>query len=126
MCNTATNLSVAPQTVQEAVTSTRHVLSSLDATKQLQVLSSLYQSYALNYEELLIPMDYLPLSIKAMMNLRNAGRSNVLYNCAKAVGTTRPDGSDTLLPVKRLRMGLLEHCVTFFTATSIGEVQRIA
>ena len=83
LCNTATNLSVAPQTVQEAVASTRHVLSSLDATKQPQVLSSLYQSYALNNEELLIPMDYLPLSIKAMMNLRNAGQSNVLYNFEK-------------------------------------------
>jgi hypothetical protein len=58
-----------------------------------------------------------------MENLHRAGRSNVLYLLAKALGTTRPDGSDSLLPISRMPMGLLEYMVNFFTASSIQQVQ---
>ena len=68
------------------------------------------------------PADYLELSIAAADNLGKAGRANVLYLLAKALGTQRPDGSDTLLPVRRLPMGLIEHCANFFNATSISQV----
>ena len=43
-----------------------------------------------------VPSDYLGLVCKRMRNLRDAGRCNVLYLLAKAVGTMREDGRDTL------------------------------
>ena len=44
-----------------------------------------------------------------MKNLQVAGRSNVIYLLAKAVGTRRADDADTLLPVRRMPMGLIEY-----------------
>ena len=64
-----------------------------------------------------VPSDYLSLSIKAMRNLKAAGRLNVVYGLAKALGTKRDDQSDTLLPCKRMPMGLIEFCVQFFTSS---------
>lgn len=58
-----------------------------------------------------------------MANLKGAERSNVLYNFSKATAILRSDGSDTLLPMKWLPMGLLEYCASFFTATSVSEIQ---
>lgn len=111
-----------PQTVEEAVSSIQHLLSRFDSTIQLQIISSIYQTYALNSMEVLIPMDYIQLSIAAMNNLKHAGRSNVLYKFSKAVVTLRDDGTDTLLPVKRLPLALIEYCVNFYTATSVVKV----
>ena len=61
-----------------------------------------------------------------MRNLRDAGRCNVLYLLAKAVGTMREDGRDTLLPTKRMPMGLLEYMVSCFTATSVNQVNNMS
>ena len=47
----------------------------------------------------------------AVEHLKSCGRSNVLYNMAKAIGTMREDQGDSLLPAKRMPMGLIEHCV---------------
>ena len=53
-----------------------------------------------------------------MEHLKACGRSNVLYNLAKVLGTKREDNSDTLLPAKRMpMMGLIEHCVNFFCSS---------
>ena len=56
--------------------------------------------------------------MQAYENLRDAGRCNILYLLAKAVGTMREDGRDTLSP-----MGLL---VSFFTATSVNQVNYMS
>ena len=45
--------------------------------------------------------------------LINNKRSNVLYKFAKGLGTMR-DESDSLLPVKRMPMGLIEHTSNFY------------
>ena len=39
-----------------------------------------------------------------------------------ALGTKRKDQTDSLLPSKRMPMGLIEHCVNFFCSSSIHEV----
>ena len=52
----------------------------------------------------------------------SCGRSNVLYNLAKALGTMRDDQTDSLLPVKRMPMGLIEHCVNFFCCSHSEQV----
>ena len=41
---------------------------------------------------------------------------------SQALGTMRPDLSDSLLPAKRMPMGLIEHSVNFFTAEHVNEV----
>lgn len=70
------------------------------------------------------PTDFLVLSITAAEHLKKGGRGNVLYLLAKALGTKRPDGTDTLLPIKRLPMGMIEHCANFFNATSVTQVHN--
>lgn len=63
------------------------------------------------------------LAVSAMEHLESCGRSNVVYNLAKVLGRMRNDKSDSLLPAKRMPMGLIEHCVNFFSSSSIREVR---
>lgn len=109
-------------TVEEVISRIHHLLEGLNSLQQLQIISTLFHHYAVNDKDLLVPNDFLQLSIDSMQNLKDGRRCNVLYKFAKATATMRDDGSDTLLPIKRLPMGLLEHCVNFFTATSIVQV----
>ena len=64
-----------------------------------------------------VPDDFLELAAAAMQHLKSCGRANVVYNLAKAIGTMREDLSDSLLPAKRMPIGLIEHCVNFFCST---------
>ena len=57
-----------------------------------------------------------------MIHLKHCHRSNVIYLLAKALGTMRPDQSDSLLPAKRMPMGLIEYSAKFFTASSTRQV----
>ena len=66
--------------------------------------------------------DFLQLAISVMEQLQSSGRYNVVYRLSKVIGTKRKDQSDSLLPTKRMPMGLIEHCVNFFAASSIKEV----
>ena len=56
------------------------------------------------------------------MHLQQSGRTNVIYSMAKVLGTMRSDGSDSLLPARRMPMGLIEHTVNVFSASSIHQV----
>ena len=69
-----------------------------------------------------VPADFLLLAASGMQNIRNAGRSNVIYLLSKAVGKMRIDDSDTLLPLKRMPMGLIEYVISFFTVSSVQKV----
>ena len=66
--------------------------------------------------------NFLELACKGMEHLRQSKRSNVIYNLVRGLGTMRNDGSDSLLPTKRMPMGLLEHVINFFVASSIQKV----
>ena len=81
---------------------------------ELKVISDLYKSYVTSNSDVVIPDDFLVLAQSAMEHLKLCGRSNVLYQLAKALGTKREDHSDSLLHAKRMPMGLIEHCVNFF------------
>ena len=91
--------------------------SSIVSLRQLTTISDLYKSYVTSNSSVTLPDDFLKLALSAMEHLESCGRSNVLYNLAKALGTTREDGTDSLLPAKRMPMGLIEHCVNFFCST---------
>ena len=69
-----------------------------------------------------VPKDFLNVTVEGIRHLNRNGRSNVIYLLAKALGTMRSDGSDSLLPTKRMPMGLIEHIVNFFTVDAINKV----
>lgn len=46
----------------------------------------------------------------------------MLYNLVKCIGTKRPGTEDSFLPVTRMPMGLLEHCVNFFSSSNLQQV----
>ena len=71
-------------------------LRQFDVSKQLDILSKLFARITAHD----VPSDFLQLAAGGMQNLRNAGRSNVIYLLAQAIGTMLTDNSDTLLPVK--------------------------
>ena len=56
------------------------------------------------------------LSANAMSHLHTCEHSNVLYLLSQALGTMRPDSSDSLLPAKGMPMRLIEYTVKFFTS----------
>ena len=89
--------------------------------EQLQQICTMFHNYAIS-SGLSIPPDFLPLSLKAFAHLKSSGRTNVLYNMSKCLGTMRTDNSDSLLPAKQMPMGLLEHTVNFFSASSAEQV----
>lgn len=69
--------------------------------------------------------DFIELSAKAMVHLKESKRTNVLYSLAKGLGTLRCDESDTRFPTKRMPLGLLEYMVNFFEAEEMRKVDTI-
>ena len=58
--------------------------------------------------------DFLLKCAVGMERCAVAGRSNILYNLAKDLGTLQIDGSDSLIPCKRMPIGLMEFVSSFF------------
>ncbi len=91
-------------------------VSRMKPEDQIQFISELFAVYC-SSQNVTAPKDFLQLAVKGMMQLQNAGRSNILYGLSKGLGTLRSDGSDSLFPCKTVVTGLFEHCVNFFSAT---------
>ena len=64
------------------------------------------------------------ISLNAMKHLQSNGRCSVVYGLSKTVGTLREDGSDSLLPSKRVIMGLIDYSINFFNSDSGGNVRK--
>ena len=89
----------------------------------LQVLSHLFNHVlSHHYEAPLMPEDFLGLVASAVQHTCRCGRSNIIYNLTKALGTMRGDGSDSLLPARRMPMGLIEYTAAFFATSSLNKV----
>lgn len=102
----------------------RQALLPLQANEQLRVLTTLFSEVArLQYSFPTVAPDFLGLVASGMQRLFTEGRSNTLYLLARALGTLRSDGSDSLLPVKRMPMGLIEYTVAFFAASCEQKVR---
>ena len=97
-------------------------IQTFPASQQLELLSRLFQSLALQQHGLYVPSDYLTLSLQGMQHLISCGRENVLYNLAQGLGTVREDASDSRFPAQRMPMGLLQYMVDFYNADSYREV----
>ena len=72
----------------------------------------MFSRFAECHSDVSVPSDYLHLSLKGMEKLKESKRVNVLYELSKGLGITRPDGSDTTFPTKRMPMGLLQYMVS--------------
>ena len=118
---------VLPTTVNPAsfISYTQEALEKYPRSLQIQLITSLYQRYALKEYDITIPEDFLTLFLKASQHLKSCQRSNIVYGLAKAFGRMRIDGSDSRLPAKRMPTGLLEYTINFFNADNIFEVRLI-
>lgn len=97
-------------------------LAVSDSVNQLSFISNLFERYCRYTRGLIIPENFLELSLSAMEKLNAAGRTNVVYNLVKSIGTKRPGSEESCLPVSRMPMGLLEHCVNFFSSSTVQRV----
>ena len=113
-------------TEHDVVRVCQQAFASMEADEQLKLLSDLFSAFLKQRHPhvRLLPLDFLKLVVLGLQRLHDAGRANVIYLLAKALGTTRPDGSDSLLPTSRMPMGLLEYMVEFFTASSVQQVNK--
>lgn len=96
-------------------------LALLSQEDKIQLAYEVFSLY-LSSRDISVPEDFLTLLADGMVQLKKAGRSNMLYSLAKGLGTTRQDGSDSLFPCRQVVAGLVEHCVNFFTATYVTQV----
>ena len=101
---------------------TSQALASVEPHDQLKFISKLLEKHAISHCGIIIPGDFLDLSLTAMLKLSEAGRSNVVYNMVKAIGTKRPNSEDSRLPITRMPMGLLEYCVNFYNCSHLQQV----
>jgi len=70
-----------------------------------------------------VSSDFLKLAAAAMVHLQDCNRANIIYLLAQVLRSTRADGSDSLLPARRMPMGLIEHTINFFNAKHVNEVR---
>ena len=97
-------------------------IETLRSDQQCAVLSKLFSKYVSQSITGTLPNDFLELVVRGIKHLKHCQRSNVIYVLAKALGTVRPDQSDSLLPAKRMPMGLIEYAAMFFTSSSPQQV----
>ena len=93
-------------------------LAALQPAEKLAVLTQLFRKVC----EYPVETDFLQLAFSAMQHLKKNGRSNLVYQLCKCVGTMRSDGSDSLLPVKRMPTGLIEYVLNFYSAQTVTKV----
>lgn len=100
-------------------------IETLPPDQQCEVLSSLFDTFIQKSTTLRSVPNFIQFSVNGMNHLKQCSRSNVIYSLAKSLGTLRPDESDSLLPAKRMPMGLIEYCVNFFNANRVQQVRFI-
>ena len=100
-------------------------LRNMDTNQQLSFISEMFTNLA-ESEQLLVPNDFLQLSMRAMKQLQSSGRSNLLYGLALGVGTKRKDDSDSKFPLKKVVAGLIEYSINFFNAEASQNVSRMS
>ena len=84
------------------------------ADQQLSALCEMFCCHAKTFYGVVVPSDFVSMSILGMKQLEKSGRINVIHELAKGLGTMRPDGSDSCFPTSRMPMGLLQYIVQFF------------
>jgi hypothetical protein len=83
---------------------------------EVTALNKLFEVYAWSQHGLSIPDDFLQLVIQAKDHLVQNHRRDVVSDLVQVIGTMRKDSSDSLLPVRRMPMGLLEYMLAYYAA----------
>lgn len=94
------------------------LLSLIPESEQADTVCRLMQALAVQ-SALTVPLEFITHSPVAMKRLKDAGRSNILALLAKALGKMQPDGAESLMPVDRMPLGLMEYAVNLFTSTRV-------
>ena len=111
-------------TAEQVLTASWQLIKALPVHQQKAVLSNLFDLFVQASTTLAFVPNFIEFTVNGMTHLKACGRSNVIYLLAKSLGTLRPDGSDSLLPARRMPMGLIEYCINFFNATSVQQVSH--
>ena len=104
--------------------SIKSAVSQLDESARLEIISEMFSAYA-HSQGISVSNDFLQLFLQATHHLKNCNRINVVYGLAKVIGTMRLDKTDSLMPAKRMPMGLVEYLVQFFSAKTLTKVSCI-
>ena len=108
--------------VEQIQTACWELIEILPPDQQCKVISSLFDMFLQKSTTLRSVSNFIQFAVNGMNHLKRCNRSNVIYLLAKTLGTLRPDESDSLLPAKRMPMGLIEYCVNFFNAKTAQQV----
>ena len=100
------------------------MINGLPAESRLPLLSELFSNCVSALFKCAVPKDFLCLAASAMNQLSIGGRTNVLYNLAKGMGTLRPDSQDPRFPINRMPMGLVEYAAQFFANDNLQQVKK--
>ena len=76
-------------------------ISMMEVSEQLKLASQIFSTHC-SQQGIVVPEDFLKLTLQAMKQLEFAKRSNFLYTLVKGLGTPNSDGSDSLFPSKRV------------------------
>lgn len=72
-----------------------------------------------------VPKQFAEFALKGKQKLQAAGRSNVIYGLCRGLSLCRSDDPhDTLFPISRMPMGLLEYMVEFFNSEAAHTVSH--
>ena len=119
----ATSSSVQTNTVDSCLL--MDMLNQLNEGSRLPVLSELFSTCVSSLFKVLVPDDFLCLAASAMVQLSNGGRTNILYNLAKGMGTLRPGNDESRFPINKIPMGLVEYTALFFAFDNLQQVKQM-
>lgn len=57
-----------------------------------------------------------------MKKLQDLDKSNTVYNLSKVILESRPDGIDSLMPLRWMPFGMIQFIVDFFASTNVMQV----
>ena len=86
-------------------------------SQQLQAISDLFREYCSTHSSVVIPNDFLKMTVSAMEQLKYSGRSNVVYRLSMALGTKREDQTDSLLRAHGIDRTLCELFLLFLNSS---------
>ena len=95
---------------------------SVSALIHLFSRSKLFTSYLSATSSVLVLFCH---AAAAIVQLHQGGRTNILYNLTKGIGTLRPDKMDSRFPIKQMPMGLVEYVAEFFAVDNLQKVHMI-
>lgn len=118
-----------PPILHHRDTSTHTNSSTSDIVGQMKTLLGTLSAAAVGQllqflapPDVTVPPEFVSHSLACMETLKQAGRSNILAGLAKALGSMRPDGIDSRMPVSQMPVGLIEYAASFFSSDSLHQV----